>query len=313
VDALDLLGYVLRPDAAPADARAVAEAESQKARSAGIGIVTRAHRSFPEALKQGEEPPLALYYQGPFEAALEAPAVAIVGSREATPRGRSIAFALGRDLAREGVLVISGLARGIDTAAHEGALAGHGRTLAVQGRGLDAVYPAENAGLARRMLAAGGVLLSEFPLGVGPRPFHFPKRNRLIAGLARAVVVVEATEKSGALVTARLALGRSVDVLAVPGHPFDPRAAGTNALLYDGAGLVRHAQDVLDAIGDIRPAVARSESDPVLRALNDTQSLSIEELASQTGQPTPHLLAHLTELELAGRVARLPGPVFVRV
>jgi len=314
VDALDLLARQLCPSDASPRARQLATEETERAARLGVRIISRAEPGYPMALRSLFDPPLALYVQGPLEAVLALPAAAVVGSRDATPRGCSLAFALARDLARSGVLVVSGLARGIDAAAHEGALAGGGPTLAVQGRGLDAVYPAENTPLAKRLLERGGVLVSEHAIGVGPKPFHFPRRNRILAGFARAVVVVEAALKSGALVTARLALDAGRDVLAVPGHPFDPRARGTNALIRDGAGLVRDAQDVLDALGLIasaQPAPATID-DAVLQAVPSGQAVSIEELAETSGVPTPGLLARLSELELRGRITRLPGPLFVR-
>jgi DNA processing protein len=313
VDALDLLARQLMPHGPLGQgARARAEAELERARRQQIEVVTLVDPAYPETLRAAPEPPLALYVQGDLQGCLARPAVAIVGSREATARGRSLAFALARDLARAGCIVVSGLARGIDTAAHEGALAG-GTTLAVQGRGLDAVYPPENAGLARRLLAGGGAIVSEFALGVPPRPHHFPLRNRILAGLVRVVVVVEATERSGALVTARLALDAGRDVLAVPGHPYDARARGANALLHDGAGLVRDAQDVLDALGLVAPLEARPpEREPVLAAIDSGQGISIEELTERTGLSMPALLARLGRLELEGTVARLPGPLFVR-
>ncbi len=313
VDALDLLAWQLCPDTPLPRARSFAREEAARAARLGIRIVTRAEEGYPAVLRTLFDPPLALYVQGPLEAVLAFPAVAIVGSRDATPRGCSLAFALARDLARSGVLVVSGLARGIDTAAHEGALAAAGHTLAVQGRGLDAVYPAENALLARRLLEKGGVLLSEHAIGVSPRPFHFPRRNRILAGLSRAVVVVEAVEKSGALVTARLALDAGRDVLAVPGHPFDPRARGTNALIRDGAGLVRDAQDILDALGLVATVGEETlPEDQLLRAIPSGQAVSIEELTQKSGLRTSTLLARLGELELQGRITRLPGPLFVR-
>lgn len=312
VDALDLLARQIRPPGV--GARQAARDEWDRARRAGVGIVTLADAAYPDALRLIADPPLVLYVQGDLSALASRPGVAVVGSRDATSRGRSLAFALARDLARAGCVIVSGLARGIDTAAHEGALAGAGPTLAVQGRGLDAVYPAENAGLARRIVAEGGALVSEFALGVGPRPHHFPRRNRILAGLVRAVLVVEAAERSGALVTARLALEGGRDVLAVPGHPFDARARGANALIRDGAGLVQDAQDVLDALGLVAPTrpTPTPTADGLLAALPPGQGVSIEELAESSGVAIPALLARLTELELGGRVTRLPGPLFVR-
>ncbi len=313
MDVLDLLAQLLRPDAPPPLAREAAREELARAGRLGIQVITRPQPGYPEGLRSLADPPRLLYLQGDLAICAERPAVAIVGSRDATARGRSLAFTLARDLARSSVIVVSGLARGIDTAAHEGALsAAGGTTIAVQARGLDDVYPAENRALAGRVLASGGALVSEYALGVGPRPHHFPRRNRILAGLVRAVVVVEAAEKSGALVTARLALESGRDVLAVPGHPFDPRASGTNALIKDGAGLVRDARDVIDALGLVAAAAPLHTGDPVLDAIPVTQAVSIEQLAAANGQPIPALLVRLSELELDGRVTRLPGPLFVR-
>jgi DNA processing protein len=315
VDALELLARQLAPNAPCREtARTRAREEAARASRLGLRLVSLVDPDYPEPLRRGPDPPLVLYVRGDLPRASCPPLVAIVGSRAASPRGKRMAFALGRDLARAGVGVVSGLARGIDTAAHEGALAGGGRTIAVQGRGLDGVYPAENTALAERLVVAGGALVSEFALGVGPRPGHFPRRNRILAGLVEAVVVVEAAEKSGALVTARLALDAGRDVLAVPGHPMDAWAAGTNALIKDGAGLVRHAVDVLSEIG-IAPEAAPAPSpstDPVLAALPADQPVTLEELAERFAGPFPALLTRLTELEIEGRVARLPGPIFVR-
>lgn len=314
MDALDLLACQLDAKAPRSPAtRQRAQEEALRARRLGLRLVSLVDADYPEPLRRSPDPPLVLYVRGEFEGCCKQPLVAIVGCRSASPRGRSLAFALGRDLARAGVAVVSGLARGIDTAAHEGALAGGGRTVAVQGRGLDGVYPAENDALAARLVAAGGALVSEFALGVGPRPGHFPRRNRILAGLARAVVVVEAAEKSGALVTARLALEAGRDVLAVPGHPVDAWAAGTNALIKDGAGLVRDAADVLAELSlAVKPTRDPAPTDPLLGALPIDQPVTVEELARTAATPLPALLARLTEFELAGLVRRLPGALFVR-
>ncbi len=312
VDALDLLARQLWPELPRPIGRTRAREEQDRAAANGIRVLSRLESGYPEGLRSLFDPPLVLFVQGAVDACGTRPVVAIVGSRDATARGRSLAFALGRDLARAGVVVVSGLARGIDTAAHEGALAGQGVTVAVQGRGLDAVYPAENAPLARRIVAGGGAIVSEYALGVPPRPFHFPRRNRILAGLARAVVVVEAVEKSGALVTARLALDAGRDVLAVPGHPFDPRARGTNALIRDGAGLARDAQDVIDALGLATAPAPETRSDALLDAIPPGQAVSLEDLAERSGIAVPALLARLSELELLGRISRMPGALFVR-
>jgi DNA processing protein len=311
VDALDLIALTLRPGEPLPGARAAAREERTRAAAQGIEIVTRLEARYPEGLRSLADPPHLLYVRGRLHACAERPAVAIVGSRDASGRGRSLAFTLARDLARAGLVIVSGLARGIDGAAHEGALAASGLTVAVQARGLDDVYPAEHRLLAGRIVASG-VMLSEHALGVAPRPAHFPRRNRILAGLVRAVVVVEAAERSGALVTARLAIESGRDVLAVPGHPYDPRAAGANALIKDGAGLVRDARDVLDALGVVAAQPPGRTGDPILDSIPVAQAVSIEQLAAVNGGSVPALLARLSELELEGRITRLPGPLFVR-
>jgi DNA processing protein len=211
--------------------------------------------------------------------------------------------------------VVSGLARGIDAAAHRGALEAPGRTVAVLGSGLDCVYPPENAGLADSIVARGAVV-SECPLGSGPRRESFPRRNRIIAGWGVAVVVVEAPEKSGALITARVALEEGRDVLAVPGHPASALAAGTNELIRSGAGLVRHAGDVAAEMGLPLPALDARRERPaaghVLAALLPGSPANIDELQERCGRPMGELLSELSELEVLEKVQRLPGGLFVR-
>ena len=219
---------------------------------------------------------------------------------------------LAADLAAAGLTVVSGLARGIDSAAHEGALDAAGRTVAVLGCGIDSVYPRENAGLARAICARGAVV-SEFPPGTGPWKQNFPRRNRTIAGWCRATVVVEAGERSGSLHTARTALEEGREVMAVPGHPSLPGSAGTNALLRDGAALVRSAEDVLREIGlEPRRLPEQPKDEPLLRELRRGAPCGVDELVGRCGRPLPELLARLSELELAGLVRRLPGALFVR-
>jgi DNA processing protein len=221
---------------------------------------------------------------------------------------------MARELAAAGLTVVSGLARGIDAAAHRGALEGGGRTVAVLGSALDRLYPVENAGLARAVAGAGAVV-SEFPLGTAPQPGYFPRRNRIIAGWGRAVVVVEAAQRSGALVTARCALEEGREVMAVPGHPSQETSAGTNALIRDGAVLVRGAADVAEALHvalEARPARPADAPDPVLAALSDQAPRTLEEVQRQSGRPASEVLGRLAELELESRVRRLPGALFVR-
>jgi DNA processing protein len=209
--------------------------------------------------------------------------------------------------------VVSGLARGIDAAAHRGALEVSGRTVAVLGSGHGRLYPSEHRELAKTIADEGGAVVSEFPFEEEPRKGHFPRRNRVIAGWGRGVVVVEAGDRSGALITARLALDEGREVMAVPGHPTWPGAAGTNRLLRDGAAVVRHAGDVLHEFGLAAcPQEEPQADDDVLAVLRKDAPSSVEEIASRCGRRLPDLLSRLGELELTARVRRLPGPLFVR-
>jgi len=294
-------------------ARRQAEAEQSRAAARGLHIVGSDDLDYPEWLGQTYDPPPVLFVRGRLVRGEGERAVAVVGSRAATPPGLTFARALGRELAEAGLTVVSGLARGIDTAAHRGALEARGRTVAVLGSGLERLYPKENAPVAEAIAAGGGAVVSELPLDAGPWKGNFPRRNRVIAGWGPVVVVVEAGEKSGALITARLALEEGREVMAVPGHPTWASAAGTNALLRDGAGLVRHAGDVLEALGlEGRPAAETESPDEILAALRRDAPSSVEEIARRCGRALPELLARLGELELAARVRRLPGPLFVR-
>jgi DNA processing protein len=280
----------------------------------GIRLVAPGDADYPTWLARIYQPPGRLWLRGRLVAGEGERAVAIVGSRAATRAGLAFARLLAADLSRAGLTIVSGLARGIDTAAHQGALDTGGRTVAVLGSALDRLYPAENAALART-IARTGALVSEFPPGTEPWKGNFPRRNRTIAGWARAVIVVEAGERSGALLTARAALDEGRDVMAVPGHPTQPSAAGTNALLRDGAALVRDAADVLSELGlDWIPVrePAHEAADPLLEALRRGVPTSIEEIALRSALAVPELLARLSTLELAGRLRRLAGGLFVR-
>ena len=228
-------------------AAAVADAERAAAAAVGARVLTRLDADYPAALRHLPLPPPVLYCRGTLPASFgdEAEAaVAIVGSRHPTAYGREAAWLFGRDLARAGVVVVSGFARGVDAAAHRGALAGGGATVAVLGCGVDVAYPAEHHPALADEVAAQGALLAELPLGTPPRKLHFPVRNRLIAALTRATVVVEAAMRSGSLITARCALDLGRDVLALPGRIFDDTAMGANALLADGARPALHPRDV---------------------------------------------------------------------
>jgi len=245
------------------------------------------------------------------------PRVAIVGSRRPSPYGEAVAEQLGADLARAGVVVISGLALGIDAAAHRGALVGGGVTIAVMGTGVDVVYPAAHSRLAEEILAAGGALVSQFPDGTTPRRHNFPARNWTMAALSDLVVVVESAEGSGALITADAALHLHKEVLAVPGSVFSPLSVGTHGLIRDGAGLVQNARDVLAALGasqevlddplalpqglGFRPLPGR---DGILAHLSDVLALSAAEIARKLQLPVADVLGRLTALELDGAVRR---------
>jgi DNA processing protein len=311
----DLLSERARQELRGGSARRTAEAEAGRAARAGIAIVGRDEPGYPRLLREIADPPLVLYAKGRLSSPDDELAVAIVGSRAASPSGTALASAMARELAAAGATVVSGFARGIDSAAHRGALEAAGRTLAVLGSGLECIYPAENASLVAPV-AERGAVLSELPLTWGPRPGHFPRRNRIIAGLCRAVVVVEAQHKSGALITARLALDGGREVMAVPGHPSISGAAGTNALIRDGARLVRDAADIALELGiELRVEQKDAGVEPASRLLSRLRvdrPVTLEELIDGSGRSVPELLAELTELELAQRVRRLPGPLYLR-
>jgi DNA processing protein len=243
--------------------------------------------------------------------------VAIVGSRRPSPYGEAVAEQLGADLARAGAVVVSGLALGVDAAAHRGALVGGGVTVAVMGTGVDLVYPASHSRLAEEILAAGGALVSQFPDGTGPRRHNFPARNVTIAALSDGVVVVEAALGSGALITAEAALDLHKEVMAVPGSVFSPLSIGTHGLIRDGAALVQNARDVLAALGrggevldDPLAAPARlgfalpRERDGILAHLSDVLALSAAEIARKLQIPVAEVIGRLTALELDGAVRR---------
>jgi DNA processing protein len=243
--------------------------------------------------------------------------VAIVGSRRPSPYGEAVAEQLGTDLARAGVIVVSGLALGIDAAAHRGALNGAGITVAVMGTGVDIVYPAANSRLAEEILAAGGALVSQFPDGTVPRRQNFPARNWTMAALSDVVVVVEAGEGSGALITAEAALHLHKEVMSVPGSVFSALSVGTHGLLRDGAGLVQNARDVLALLGlggevldDPLSAperlrfTLRPERDGIVAHLSDVLALSAADIARKLQLPVSEVLGRLTALELDGAVRR---------
>ncbi len=301
-------------------------------------LLTLADANYPSALLEMDDPPLLLYTlgAGTFVTTLPMRAIAVVGSRNPTPQGLVNAQAFGKSLAQAGLTVISGLALGIDGAAHEGALQGAAdgqlSTVAVVGTGLDRVYPKQHLALARR-IAQQGLLISEYPLGTPPLPANFPKRNRIIAALSSGTLVVEAALKSGSLITARQALEQGKEVFAIPGSIHTTQARGCHWLIRQGAKLVESAQDVLEELRIPAPALdtpdliaaqaiftraaASNESKPGRSnsLLSDLgyDPITLDALMNRTGQDAATLQAHLLELELEGLVARMPGGQFQRI
>ncbi len=283
----------------------------------GNHVVTLADDDYPHALLEIGDPPVVLFAKGRREL-IAAPSIAIVGSRNATPQGLATAKAFARALSDAGLVITSGLALGIDAAAHEGGLEGSSSTIAVTGTGLDIVYPARNRALAHR-IAERGVMMSEFALGTGAIAHNFPRRNRLISGLARGVLVVEAAVKSGSLTTARFAAEQGREVFAIPGSIHSPVSRGCHALIKQGAKLVESAQDVLE---ELRIAHARPEPeaerdpeatlDPLLTHLGH-DPCDLDTLAARSGLGVDVLIARLLELELEGQVASLPGGRYQRL
>ncbi len=301
------------------------EAERWAARieQAGIRLVTAFEPEYPDALREIPDPPFLFFALGRLER-LKLPVVAIVGSRDASRYGRDVAWRLSHELSAAGVTVASGFARGVDAAAHEAALDGPGGTIAVLGCGIDVDYPREHRRL-REKLAAGHLLVSEYAPGTEPQPHHFPVRNRIIAGISSGVVVVEASRRSGSLITARLANDFGRDVFAVPGSIFSETAVGTHALLKDGAILCRGAEDVLAELFPTvlpgAPPLASAAATPLtppspdlsaearrmLEALARDDTLSAEDLAQALDLPAATVLAGLFELEAAGLAAAADG------
>ncbi|MEG0555355.1 MAG: DNA-processing protein DprA [Comamonas sp.] len=323
----------------PADWAQQCTATAQWLNSAAPGLghtlITLGHPQYPDCLLQSEDPPLLLFVQGsatllqsddpwfPYPATL-----AVVGSRNPSAQGLVNARQMAQALAESGLCIVSGLARGIDAAAHEGALlagqkASRPRTIAVVGTGLDQVYPSSHSALARQ-IAEHGLVVSEYLLGSGPLARHFPQRNRIIAGLSQGTLVVEAALQSGSLITARLASEQGREVFAIPGSIHAPQSKGCHALLRQGAKLVETAQDVLEEFQGFNTPPARNikahaaikkeatAEHPLLAALGH-EPMSLDALAARTGWDAAHLQAQLMELELDNRVARLPGGMYQRL
>lgn len=296
-------------------ARRQAQRWLSEAAAQGYDLMTSIEPGYPDRLAELVDPPLALWQRGPLR--LIGKAVAIVGSRRATPAGLIVAQQLSRDLASVGYTIVSGLAAGVDGAAHQAALDVGGSTAAVLGCGVDIVYPWRHRDLAAA-IAATGALVSEFPPGSGPIAWHFPLRNRIISGLAQAVLVIEASERSGSLITARTALEQGRDVLAVPGSVASGRYRGCHALIRDGARLVETVDDVLEEL----EGVTRQRGDPMKAnplfvsylepVMARAEVYTIDDLSARTGRAVSELLAELGHLEIEGRIVRTSTGRFVR-
>lgn len=282
-------------------------------RKAGIGICLLEDPAYPGLLKNIFDPPLALYYRGQLPS--DNTGIAIVGTRRASVYGKNAAEMFASRLAAAGLRIISGAARGIDTAAHRGAMQ-QGKTLAVLGCGVDVAYPPENARLLR-VIAETGAVVSEYPPGTPPHKSYFPARNRIISGLSRAVMVIEAGEKSGALITVDFALEQGRDVYAVPGSIFSAASAGTHRLIKQGAKLVDSVEDVLEDCGILpvkppEPEPLTDEEQILIRYIGYDRSSSLEEIVVQSHLPASEVSCLLLQLELRGLIASLPGSCYVR-
>jgi DNA processing protein len=300
----------------------------KRAAEQGVHVLPWNDPRTPASLVAITDCPPALWYRGSLDA-LTAPAVAIVGSRAASPIALQTAARLASDLAARGIVVVSGLARGVDSSAHRGALK-TGRTIAVLGSGVDVIYPAEHTPLAAE-ISQGGLVVSEYPPGTRPLPFHFPMRNRLISALSRAVVVIEASDKSGSLITAACALEQGRDVMAVPGSVLSGRNRGGHALIRDGAKIVETADDIVEELGlvtggsgAVQPADGAgvagtgnaagsvASADPLLRHMQSGEPYDLDELADVSGLTASRLLPRLAHLELRGLIRRVGGGRFMR-
>ena len=280
-------------------------------------VVTLADEAYPRLLLEIADPPPLLYARGRLEL-LQRPALAIVGSRNASAQGERNAEEFAKALSTSGLTIVSGLALGIDAAAHRGGLAAQGSTVAVLGTGIDLVYPQRNAALAGE-IAERGLLLSEFPLGTPAAAHNFPRRNRLIGGLARGCLVIEAALASGSLITARLAADQGREVFAVPGSIHSPLSKGCHALLKSGAKLVESAEDVLSELSGVRPSARADVATPArgeaggLLALMGHDPVDVDALCERAGLSVEQVSSELLRLELDGRVTALPGGLFQRL
>jgi DNA processing protein len=320
-------------------ARAAAEDEMRRTLEVGGSVLTPEDEAYPERLREIYDPPAVLWIRGNAEL-LARPGIAVVGTRQPSPYGAGMAELLSRDLANRRLVILSGMARGVDTAAHKGAIEAGGKTIAVWGTGIDVIYPKENKKLAESIVASGGTIVSEYPLGTFPAPQNFPIRNRILSGMSVGVLVIEAAEYSGTRITARCAMEQNRDVYAVPGNVTNKNAWGPNTLIKQGAKLTATWEDVWEDLpSQIRLALedemaaevpGESKAGGTASLFNDTplpeherivfdklrhdESLQLDELIEQLEGTlgSPEIFAALFELELAGRVRQLPGKNYVR-
>lgn len=316
-------------------ARQAADQQIEELAKTGAGFLTYADEVYPERLREIFDPPALLWVRG-NAALLAQPSIAVVGTRHPTPYGSGMAEMLSRDLAARGLIILSGMARGVDTAAHKGAIAAKRPTIAIWGTGVDVVYPKENKSLAEQIVAGGGAIVSELPLGTFPAPQNFPKRNRILSGMSIGVLVVEAAEYSGTRVTARCALEQNRELFAVPGNVTTKNAWGPNTLIKQGAKLTATWQDVWEDLPTpVRVELAESEgseSKPgseaslfheeplpapearIMSVLRHDEALQLDEIMEklESELSSSEIFTALFELELAGRVRQLPGKNYVK-
>jgi DNA processing protein len=313
----------------------LAQEEIAHGAAAGVTLLSIEDALYPRRLKEIYDPPLILYVRGNPEVLIQ-PGIAMVGTRHPTPYGSGMAERLGTDLAAQGLVIISGMARGVDTASHRGAIAAKGKTIAVFGTGVDVIYPKENSRLSEQILALGGALISEFSLGTFAAPQNFPIRNRILSGMSLGVLVVEAAEYSGTRITARMALEQNRDVFAVPGNVTNKNSWGPNTLIKQGAKLVATWEDVWEDLPtDVKlaltpPASLESQSASpaslfpdeglpphekrILSLLKADEATHIDELVEklENEMSSSEIFAALFELELTGKVRQMPGKNFVK-
>lgn len=311
--------------------------EFERVKKAGGDILILDDGSYPDLLRQIDDPPITLYVRGDWQACLDQPCVGVIGSRNCSTYGKNSAEMLSRELAARGITIVSGLARGIDTSAHRGAIEAKGRTIGVLGTGLDSIYPKENTRLAEEILDKGGALFTQFPLGTPPLKDNFPYRNRIISGLSLGVLIVEASERSGSLITARLAMEQNREVMAVPGNITSGNSFGTNYLIKAGAKLVQQWQDVVaelpseiaasilppkieevrtashsDRVGNAAPSDLSDHERAIWPLLPVDDSIHIDALLTRSRLSFGDLNAALVGLDLRDLIRVLPGKNYAR-